>query len=136
LDIDLPAPRQQYNTMAPISPKRRKLHHNNDEADSASEGFESGGDDVGSQSSADERTTTAPLKQMQARAKHVKDIDESALYSGGLYKSNMFKLQIDEMLAQVQPNYEKRMPGVNEALHRLKSLIEAIEDREMLPVCP
>ena len=107
--------------MAQFPPKRRKLHHKDEETDST-DGISEGPSD-------------AIAKQPPARQKHIQDIDESALYSGGLCNSSMFKLQIDEMLSQVHLNYEKRMPGVDEALRRLKTLIEAIEDREMLPVC-
>jgi U3 small nucleolar RNA-associated protein 22 len=74
------------------------------------------------------------LHHDSSQPSHTPDADESALYAGGLYKSSMFKLQIDEMLAEVQPNYEKRLRGADEALHKLKSIIEAIEDRELLPV--
>jgi U3 small nucleolar RNA-associated protein 22 len=116
MDIDLPPTKHMAN---PFPPKRRKLHHNNEEIDSASDDFEQSDANV--------------AKRPQARPKHA--LDESALYSGSLYNSSMFKLQIDEMLGQVKLNYEKRMPGVDEALRRLKTLIEAIEDREMLPVC-
>jgi U3 small nucleolar RNA-associated protein 22 len=116
MDIDLPPTKHMAN---PLPPKRRKLHHNNEEIDSASDDFEQSDANV--------------AKRPQARPKHA--LDESALYSGSLYNSSMFKLQIDEMLGQVKLNYEKRMPGVDEALRRLKTLIEAIEDREMLPVC-
>lgn len=111
----------QYSIMAPFPPKRRKLHHGNGKGDSASDISESSDDDV--------------VNPTATRPKHAQDVDQSALYSGGLYNSSMFKLQIDEMLSQIQLNYEKRMPGVDEALRQLKTLIEEIEDRDMLPVC-
>lgn len=107
--------------MAPTPPKRRKLRHGDDEAGSGSDISESSDDGV--------------VNPPAARQKPAQNVDQSALYSGGLYNSSMFKLQIDEMLAQIQLNYEKRMPGVDEALRRLKTLIEGIEDRDMLPVC-
>jgi U3 small nucleolar RNA-associated protein 22 len=111
---------QQDNIMAPFPPKRRKLHHDNGEIDSASDTSEPNDNDA--------------AKRPAARSKPAQVIDESALYSGNLYNSSMFKLQSDEMLAQVHLNYEKRMSGVDECLRRLKTLIEAIEDRDMLPV--
>ena len=64
------------------------------------------------------------------------DDDNDAIYAGGLYKSSMFKLQVDEMLAEVQPNYEKRAGVIDDALRKLKSLIEGIEDQEGLSVSP
>ena len=65
---------------------------------------------------------------------HVQDDENDALYAGGLYKSSMFKLQVDEMLAEVQPNYEKRAGVIDDALRKLKGFIEGIEDREALSV--
>ncbi|KAG0647352.1 U3 small nucleolar RNA-associated 22 [Hyphodiscus hymeniophilus] len=62
------------------------------------------------------------------------DDDNNAIYAGGLYKSSMFKLQVDEMLAEVQPNYEKRAGVIDEALRTLKGSIERIEDREGLSI--
>jgi hypothetical protein len=65
---------------------------------------------------------------------HAQDDENDALYAGGLYKSSMFKLQVDEMLAEVQPNYEKRAAVIDDALRKLKGLVEDIEDREALSV--
>jgi U3 small nucleolar RNA-associated protein 22 len=65
---------------------------------------------------------------------HAQDDENDALYAGGSYKSSMFKLQVDEMLAEVQPNYEKRAGAIDDALRRLKGLIEGIGDREALSV--
>ena len=62
------------------------------------------------------------------------DADTDALYAGGLYKNNMFKLQVDEMLAEVKPNYEKRAGVIDDALRKLKRLIEGIESRDDLSV--
>ena len=61
---------------------------------------------------------------------------DGQLLAGEMYKSSMFKLQLDELLAEVQPNYEKRMVPVENALRKLKAVIERIPDREPLDVCP
>lgn len=117
--------------MAPQSPKRRKLDH------SASPEREDGdmSGEESDDSSSEESTSNAPAAtQKRPRPAQSHNADDSALYSGGVYKSSMFKLQVDELLAEVQPNYEKRLGGVDQALHRLNSLIEGIQGREMLPV--
>jgi U3 small nucleolar RNA-associated protein 22 len=121
--------------MAALPLKRRKLDH-----DSREDGFisenESGNtspDDQSSSSSPDE-APVALLKQTETRPKQTHDADDNALYAGSLYKSSLFKLQIDELMAEVRPNYEKRLKGVDDALRRLKSLIEAINQRDGLPV--
>jgi hypothetical protein len=75
-----------------------------------------------------------PVSAKRRKLDHPHDGDNDAIYVGGSYKSSMFKLQVDEMLAEVQPNYEKRGPVIDEALRTLKGLIEGIEDREGLSV--
>lgn len=65
---------------------------------------------------------------------HAQDGDNDAIYAGGVYKSGIFKLQVDELLAEVQPNYEKRAGVIDDALRKLKGLVEGIEDREGLSV--
>ncbi|KAL1303251.1 hypothetical protein AAFC00_006665 [Neodothiora populina] len=54
----------------------------------------------------------------------------AAAYTGGTFKSNMFKLQVDEMLAQIRPRHGKRETSAEEALHKLKKAIELIPARE------
>ena len=77
---------------------------------------------------------TDSVSPKRRKLDHAQDDDNDAIYAGGLYKSSMFKLQVDEMLAEVQPNYEKRASVIDDALRRLKGLIEGIEDREALSV--
>ncbi|KAH0562575.1 hypothetical protein GP486_002742 [Trichoglossum hirsutum] len=55
---------------------------------------------------------------------------DGQLLAEEMYKSSMFKLQLDELLAEVQPNYVKRMAPVENALRKLKTIIERIPDRE------
>lgn len=87
------------------------------------------------ESSSEESSDAPAATQQRSRPSQSQNADDSALYSGGVYKSSMFKLQVGELLAEVRPNYEKRLGGVDQALHRLNSLIEGIQRREMLPVC-
>ena len=60
---------------------------------------------------------------------------DDQLLVGEMYKSSMFKLQLDELLAEVQPSYVKRMVPVENALRKLKAVIERIPDREPADVC-
>ena len=48
----------------------------------------------------------------------------------------MFKLQMDELLAEIQPDYERRLKKVEKALYKLKRILERIPDREPMPVSP
>lgn len=55
-------------------------------------------------------------------------------YVGEVYKSNIFKLQVDELLQQVRPNYNRYAPGIEHILRTLKHVIESIPRREPLLV--
>lgn len=56
-------------------------------------------------------------------------------WSSGTYDSNMFKLKVNELLARVRPDYERRMLKVENSLRKLKDIIERIPDRQAKPVC-
>jgi len=46
------------------------------------------------------------------------------------YKSNVFRMETDELLAEVKVDYKKRMGSVEKALHRLKRIIDSIPAKE------
>lgn len=50
------------------------------------------------------------------------------------YKSNTFKLELDEMLLQVQLSQTKNFVAAEKMLHRLRAVIEAIPGHEGLAV--
>jgi U3 small nucleolar RNA-associated protein 22 len=58
----------------------------------------------------------------------------SAAYTGGTFKSNMFKLQVDQMLSNLRPRQGKREATAADALHKIKKQIDAIPNREALPL--
>ena len=51
------------------------------------------------------------------------------------YELNIFKLKVNELLAKVRPDYERRMVKVEDSLCRLRDIIERIPSREAKPVC-
>lgn len=125
-----------------LSAKRRKLDHHRDDAISANGNTATDAEEMKSQSSLEagdnlSRNPTTP-KHPHSRPNYAHDTDEGALYAGRVYKSSIFKLQVDEMLAEVQPNYEKQMSWIEDALHKLNDIIGGIEERGPLPVslCP
>lgn len=63
-----------------------------------------------------------------------KSSSAAAPFAGDAYNSSLFKLQVEEMLVEVKPNYAKRLGPVGNTLRKLKTFIEAIPDREELPV--
>lgn len=125
--------------MAPLTTKRRKLEHaSDDEAPQSQKPELDNGntEDVSADEESLSKNDAIQSKPKHPPTKRRHDDQDSALYAGGLYKSSMFKLQVDELLNEVRPNYEKRAAGIKSALHQLKNAIEGIEDREPLPVSP
>ncbi|KAK0101481.1 hypothetical protein ONS95_006651 [Cadophora gregata] len=116
--------------MIPLSTKRRKL--DNGRSVSPSESATKENEQPLNQHS--KLNIPQTQAQPQLRPKRTADDDEAAIYTGGLFKTSLFKLQVDELLAEVQPNYEKRLKGVDDLLRRLKGLIESIEDRDAVSV--
>ncbi|KAL4923279.1 rRNA-processing protein UTP22 [Aspergillus undulatus] len=53
---------------------------------------------------------------------------EMALASG-IYKSSFFKLQLDELIAESRPNYEKQLATLKDTLHGVKDLIESLPEK-------
>ncbi|KAH6602709.1 hypothetical protein BASA61_000874 [Batrachochytrium salamandrivorans] len=49
-----------------------------------------------------------------------------------LFKSNLFKLQIDELISEVSVSQEKKRP-LEKALHKLKSILDSIPSRPSTP---
>ncbi|KAL3470185.1 Nrap protein [Aspergillus californicus] len=52
----------------------------------------------------------------------------------GFYKSSFFKLQLDELIAESRPNYDKQLATLKDTLHDLKDLIERLPERQAKPV--
>ena len=59
----------------------------------------------------------------------------TASWGSGTYDINIFKLKLNELLAKVRPDYQRRMAKVENSLCRLKDIIERIPNREAKPVC-
>lgn len=112
------------------STKRRKLEHNSSDEESDAI-IQNGESDQENESDESEKEETKSKHKVQ---KNTSRDDHEAMYSVGLYKSSMFKLQLDNLLADVRPNYEKYQGTINGALHEVKALIEGIADREPLGV--
>ncbi|KAI1006142.1 U3 small nucleolar RNA-associated protein 22 [Podosphaera aphanis] len=113
--------------MSPNAPKRRKLGN----------GWKSEEEDISGGITDNTVDTPQPAVQPSHARKSKfapSNIGEAAAYAAGESYSNLFKLQVDELLKEVQPSYEKKLSGVDEALHTLKNLIEGIDDGEPLSI--
>ncbi|KAJ5162442.1 hypothetical protein N7492_007834 [Penicillium capsulatum] len=49
--------------------------------------------------------------------------------ASGFYKSSFFKLQMDELLAGLRPNYDKQISKLQETLHKVKDVIENLPEK-------
>lgn len=59
---------------------------------------------------------------------------QDGVYTAETFKSNVFKLQADELLEQVKLKYGKKEAPAENAMRTLKSIIEQIPSRDALPV--
>jgi U3 small nucleolar RNA-associated protein 22 len=60
---------------------------------------------------------------------------QDGVYTSESFKSNLFKLQVDELLDQVKLRYGKKEASAENAMRTLKTVIEQIPSRDALPVC-
>lgn len=74
-----------------------------------------------------------PTRSTGRRSDLASSSAELALASG-LYKSSFFKLQVDELLTELRPNYDQQISKIQSTLHRLKDIIEAVPDRTPKPL--
>lgn len=59
---------------------------------------------------------------------------QDSVYTSESFKSNMFKLQVDELLDQVKLRYGKKEAPAESAMRTLKAIIEQIPNRDALPI--
>ncbi|KAK7193212.1 nrap protein [Paraphaeosphaeria sporulosa] len=105
---------------------------------SATDGYLEEEDDEGEE---EEEVIEARARQQKTAAK-TKDSDKTKLrkqsdaqlqdgaYTAETFKSNVFKLQVDELLDQVKLKYGKKEAPAENAMRTLKSMIEQIPSRE------
>ncbi|EKG10699.1 Nrap protein [Macrophomina phaseolina MS6] len=111
----------------------------NEESTSEEDGEEGNGDSkAGKEDAAVEGPSKSSKKTPQKSKKEprngpLRDRDMAELtgaYTGEVYKSNMFKLQVDELLNQIKPKHGKKEVAAEKALRELKTIIEKIPARE------
>ncbi|KJX94279.1 pre-rrna processing protein utp22 [Zymoseptoria brevis] len=119
----------------PVSKRRKTEHVSSDESEDTAS-FASFGEDSGGDQSDDETTTSKtkqPTKVAKPAAprKSTTTTTEAAAsaYTSGTFKSNVFKLQLDELLGQTRPKHGKKEKLAETALRQLKQTIEQIPPR-------
>ncbi|RAL08421.1 rRNA-processing protein UTP22 [Aspergillus homomorphus CBS 101889] len=73
------------------------------------------------------RNTEQPTTSRNRQGTH--DVTAEFALASGVYKSSFFKLQMDELLTGLRPNYDRQVARLQETLHQLKSIIEHIPER-------
>ena len=114
------------------APKRRKFDHalrtgDGDIEDESGDGNSRSGSDTNpsAPSAVSQKGSQSP-KILRSRTKPMSTKD--------MYNSDMFQIQLDELLAEVRPNYEKVTAKVERTLRKMKQIIENIPARDPQPV--
>ena len=95
-------------------------------------------DDHGEPSNDEEPVEKRDRPVKKAKRSHPRGLEQNLLmggsYAGGTYKSNMFKLQADQLLGQVKRDRSAVDSPVKTALSDLKTLIDSMVAKEPLSV--
>ena len=76
---------------------------------------------------------TEPLRKLPAT--NEAKTNHTTPWESTVGDSNMFELKTQQLLARVQPDYERRMIKAEDSLRKLQDTIERIPDRQAKPVC-
>ncbi|KAH7393873.1 Nrap protein-domain-containing protein [Phaeosphaeria sp. MPI-PUGE-AT-0046c] len=100
-----------------------------EESDEDADGSEDAGDseEDAPMQSAKSKTQSKPPNRPAATL-------QDGVYTSESFKSNLFKLQVDELLEQVKLKYGKKEASAENAMRTLKSIIEQIPSRDALPI--
>lgn len=126
--------------MAPQAIKRRKLSHDIDLRPGASpfEGQQNISDEPLTNSSDRQSTSgqvNAPMAgQMSKTSTGRYDHHSDIFLAGEAHKSSMFKLQMEELLAEIRPKHAHHSAQTERVLRKLKATIESFPQREPLSV--
>ena len=131
-----------YNAMAPHALKKRRLNpldpldaHDGDNTDHllSDESSTGGGQEIiEEQADGPETGKRSRMLEKSAGKTHGSPMPVPSVPGG--YGSSILKLQIDELLTRLRKDYEKRATGVDNALRKLKTVIEHIPSQEATPV--
>lgn len=105
-----------------------------DEDEDAEEELDGGGEAAGSKARKSNGQAAKPKVASSRPGRGDAATASGGAYTGGTFKSNMFKLQVDEMLNHIRPKHGKREALAEATLHKLRNAIEQIPAREPLPI--
>jgi U3 small nucleolar RNA-associated protein 22 len=94
-------------------------------------------DDGEADDAEEEHVKPAPVAKATPQPKPAKKTTsnlQDGAYTAESFKSNLFKLQVDELLDQVRLKYGKKVAAAENTMRTLKTMIEQIPSRDALPV--
>ncbi|KAF2169533.1 hypothetical protein M409DRAFT_19946 [Zasmidium cellare ATCC 36951] len=86
-------------------------------------------ENVQSRARADKKDKTASQSNPKPARRAKASQPTISTLANGSFKSNVFKLQVDELLGQIRPRHGKRETDAESALHTIKKSIEQIKPR-------
>lgn len=108
------------------------------QSDGSESGEDTGTDGVPHQA-VKEGGKNGPIVASKPIRKRPDTMPQDGVYTSEIYKSNMFKLQVDELLEQVKPKYGKKQAPAEQAMRTLKNIIEqmpSVSPQSVCPACP
>lgn len=126
---------------------KKEENRNEDEEEESLDASQEGEEDEEEEEEEEEEETVArstqtrPVKTLPPKGLHERtrlaqlSLDTNAgAYFAGSFKSNIFKLQVDELLDQIRPRRSRREEAAEAALHQVKKTIEQTPNVDPLPV--
>src|SRR3984885_13266634 len=120
---------------APHAAKKRKLDQFRDDLQSEGSEMEDGNSNESSSLGGTSGeianrpgATSRATRQNGVRRNEKSSSDNALLLSGGMGKSAMMTLQVNELLSEVRPDYEKQLSQLESTLHKLKETVESIPE--------
>lgn len=114
--------------MAIPAQKRRKL------SSTSTSAFDHGASDDETSRGPSQESDVVKTPLPRNNPKFARAESGSTSLGDGAYNTNLFQLQVNELLSRVRPDYERRMNKVENALRKLKGIIERIPNRDAKPV--
>ncbi|OOF98502.1 hypothetical protein ASPCADRAFT_204198 [Aspergillus carbonarius ITEM 5010] len=115
--------------MSTHSAKRRRLSPSPDNSSRTQISVQNGQDDKDDS----KKLRKADYYTSRIIARGNNDRSAELALASGFYKSSFFKLQLDELLNELRPNYDYQVARLQDTLHQLKTLIECLPERSPKP---
>jgi U3 small nucleolar RNA-associated protein 22 len=125
----------QLSRMSDPSTKRRRLNgpataRKHDDSDSSADNSDQEMNNSGETQTKSSGTSSIPKQAKTQNGVHSTNRFAEAGRATGLSKSSLFKLQTDELLAGLRPDYSKLVSDVQGTLRRIKDILHQIPERE------